>query len=273
MNFVGLLPRHRSMGLIVKPTIEKPLNVRGREFGGPKPLFCIPLVAGEAKELVAQAEVARDLEPDLVEWRADYSRNYTPAGLVDSANILRDTLPDHPILFTLRSKSEGGAREISQPERQTAISAVLQSKAIDILDLELANEAEFLNALMPQAHHHGVPVILAFHDFQSTPSSDCLLGKIAAMKAAGADVAKLAVMPRSADDVLRILQVTSEARRRFPALPLAIMAMGALGSITRVAGFLYGSDMAFAVGKEASAPGQIPIAEARDLTRMLLQYS
>jgi 3-dehydroquinate dehydratase-1 len=48
--------------------------------------------------------------------------------------------------------------------------------------------------------------------------------------------------------------------------------MGRLGSVTRVAGFLYGSDMAFAVGKEASAPGQIPIADARRMTDLLLRY-
>lgn len=182
-------------------------------------------------------------------------------------------LPDHPILFTLRIKSEGGAKEISQAERQTAISAILSSKTIDILDLELANEPAFLGALMPMARQQGVPVILAYHNFQCTPSSDCLLAKISAMHDAGADVAKFAVMPQTPDDVLRVLQVTAEARRQFPRLPLAIMAMGALGSITRVAGFLYGSDMAFAVGKEASAPGQIPISDARTLAKMLLRYA
>jgi 3-dehydroquinate dehydratase-1 len=51
------------------------------------------------------------------------------------------------------------------------------------------------------------------------------------------------------------------------------MSMGALGSVTRVAGFLYGSDMAFAVGKVASAPGQIPIEDARRSTELLLRYS
>jgi 3-dehydroquinate dehydratase-1 len=257
----------------MRPTIQRPLDVRGRQFGGADPLFCIPLVAGDAAELVAQAEIARDLSPDLVEWRADYSNDCTPAGLIDSARLLRKTLPDTAILFTLRIKAEGGAQEIAQPARQSAISAILRSGAVDILDLELSNEPEFLKALMPLARDQGVPVILAFHDFHCTPPSDCLLGKIAAMDESGADVAKLAVMPTTPEDVLRLLQVTREARTRFPGLPLAIMAMGALGSITRVAGFLYGSDMAFAVGKQASAPGQIPIRDARFLTEMLLRYS
>ncbi len=257
----------------MRPTLQKPLTVRGRQFGGANPLFCIPLVAADPDELVAQAQVARDLSPDLVEWRADFSRDCTAEGLLHSAAQLRAALPDHPILFTLRIKTEGGAKEISQPDRQTAISAILNSRTVDLLDLELANEPAFLGALMPLARENRVPVILAYHNFQTTPPSDCLLATISAMAAAGADVAKFAVMPQTPDDALRVLQVTAEARRQFPCLPLAIMAMGALGSITRVAGFLYGSDMAFAVGKEASAPGQIPIADARTLAMLLLRYA
>jgi 3-dehydroquinate dehydratase-1 len=93
------------------------------------------------------------------------------------------------------------------------------------------------------------------------------------MHGQGADVAKLAVMPRSAGDVLRLLEITWEARNRFPRLPLCTMSMGRLGTLSRVAGFLFGSDMAFAVGQETSAPGQIPIAEARALAGTLLKLA
>jgi 3-dehydroquinate dehydratase-1 len=123
------------------------------------------------------------------------------------------------------------------------------------------------------ARQHGVRVILAFHDFQGTPTNEAMLTMIASMRAKGADIAKIAVMPKTPGDALRLLDVTAEARRMFPALPLALMSMGALGSITRVAGFLYGSDMAFAVGKQASAPGQIPIQDARLMADLLLRYS
>jgi 3-dehydroquinate dehydratase-1 len=144
---------------------------------------------------------------------------------------------------------------------------------VDIVDLELASDPEFLAPLLHTARESGVKVILAMHDFTRTPATEELLGKIAAMEARGADIAKLAVMPKSAEDVMRLFQVIIAARKQHPGLPLAIMSMGALGSITRVAGFLYGSDMAFAVGKEASAPGQIPIEDARRLADLLLRYS
>lgn len=257
----------------MRPCVETPINLRGREFGGPKPLFCVPLVAGEPAELMAQAEIARVLEPDLVEWRADFSKDLTPAGLVAGGKLLREALGDVPVIFTLRKKAEGGAQEMPQAARRDGIEAVLRSGSVDVVDLELANEAEFLKPLMGVARQQGVRVILAFHDFQGTPANETMLAMIASMAANGADIAKIAVMPKVPGDALRLLQVTAEARRTHPKLPLALMSMGALGSITRVAGFQYGSDMAFAVGKQASAPGQIPIKDARLMADFLLRYS
>lgn len=257
----------------MKPSITKPVNLHGREFGGSQPLFCIPLVAADSADLLSQAQAARELYSDLVEWRADFSRDLSPAALVETGCLLRKALPDTPIIFTLRVKGEGGAQEMPQAERQAAIEAVLRSRSADIVDLELGNAPEFLSALMAGAKTHGTRVILSFHDFHCTPSNDVLLAKIEAMRIAGADIAKIAVMPCAPVDALRLLEITALARKTYPDLPLAIMSMGAPGAITRVAGFLYGSDMTFAVGKVASAPGQIPLEDARRMTEMLLRYA
>ena len=216
----------------MKPCVETPINLRGREFGGPKPLFCIPLVAGEPTELVAQAEIARALEPDLVEWRADFSKDLTPGGMVAAGKLLREVLGDVPMIFTLRKKAEGGAQEIGQAARRDTIEAVLRSGSVDVVDLELDNEPEFLEPLIGIARQQGVRVILAFHDFQGTPTNNRMLEMIVSMAATGADIAKIAVMPKVPGDALRLLQVTAEARRAHPKLPLALMSMGALASIS-----------------------------------------
>lgn len=257
----------------MKATVTSPLRVRGLEFGGPKPLFCIPLVPVDVASLEDQATVAAQLEPDLIEWRADYFRDATPDALVRAAGVLRRIAGEAVIIFTLRIRQEGGAQPQSQATRRELIEAVLRTRTIDILDLELANEPPFLDVVMPIARDCGTRVLLAMHNFDETPANDVLLGHVRAMRARGADIAKIAVMPKTPDDVLRMLQVTAAARREFPDLPLATMSMGALGSVTRVAGFLYGSDMAFAVGQTASAPGQIPIQDARRTTELLLRYS
>jgi 3-dehydroquinate dehydratase-1 len=176
-------------------------------------------------------------------------------------------------IFTLRAKEEGGAQPIPQSERHTLIESALRSGMIDIVDLELANDDPFLTFLMGTAKASAIPVILAFHDFNGTPENDDLLSKIDRRNSLGASIAKVAVMPRTPEDVLRLLQVTASVRRLYPSLPLITMSMGALGSITRVAGFLFGSDMSFALGKSPSAPGQIPMEDARKSTEMILRYS
>jgi 3-dehydroquinate dehydratase-1 len=257
----------------MKPTVTSPLRVRGIEYGGAKPLFCIPLVPVDLAALEDQATVAAQCGPDLIEWRADYFRDASADALVRAAAVLRRVAGDAAIIFTLRKKEEGGAQPHSQATRHRLIEAVLGTGTIDILDLELANEKPFLDTLMASAVNCGARVLLAIHNFDETPSNDAMLEHIGAMRARGADIAKIAVMPKSRQDVLRLLEVTATARAEFPDLPLAMMSMGALGSVTRVAGFLFGSDMAFAVGQVASAPGQIPIDDARRSTELLLRYS
>jgi 3-dehydroquinate dehydratase-1 len=258
---------------VMRPCVQPPLLIRNAEFGGPKPLFCIPLVAKDVDQLIAQARVAHNLKPDVVEWRADWYDGISVQNVFKAADSLRRVLESEPIIFTLRIHSEGGAKPMGQDVRLQVIEGALRSGLIDIVDLELSNGPEVLQPLVQSAHAHGPRVILSFHDFESTPDNDVLLEQISTMVAKGADIAKIACMPNEPSDVLRLLQVTLSARQTFPSVPLCTMSMGRLGSITRVAGFLYGSDMAFAVGQEASAPGQIPIDDARAMAEALLRYA
>ena len=257
----------------MRPCVTLPLVVRGAEFGGPKPLFCVPLVAKDLNGLLSQAEVAHRFKADVVEWRVDSYGDLSHEGLIEAAHRLRSTVDHEPIVFTLRIAAEGGARELSQDVRRECINAVVQSRVIDLIDVELSNPPEMLKAIIDTARNHATRVILSFHDFQGTPSTETLLSKISEMITQGADVAKIACMPQDPGDVLRLLQATLSARHAHPAVPLCTMSMGRLGSLSRVAGFLYGSDMAFAVGQEVSAPGQIPIRDARSMAEALLRYA
>jgi 3-dehydroquinate dehydratase I len=257
----------------VRPCVTPPRLIRGIEFGGSKPLFCVPLVARDLNQLLTQASVVHGLAPDVVEWRADAYSEASVEPLVEAARDLRSALDHELIVFTLRHSMEGGAQPISQDIRGNCIGAVLRSGLVDLVDVELSNGRQFLEPIINTAHDHGGSIIVSFHDFQATPSNEMLLGTISAMIDQGADIAKIACMPREPGDVLRLLQVTLAARRIFPSVPLCTMSMGSLGSLSRVAGFLYGSDMAFAVGQEVSAPGQMPLSEARALAEGLLRYA
>jgi 3-dehydroquinate dehydratase-1 len=85
----------------------------------------------------------------------------------------------------------------------------------------------------------------------------------------GADIAKLAVMPKNYTDVLTLLGATLRARTGAVKVPIVTMSMGPEGGVTRLAGGLFGSDITFAIGKEASAPGQIPIGALRQAMAVL----
>ena len=66
------------------------------------------------------------------------------------------------------------------------------------------------------------------------------------MRSAGADIAKLAVMPHRPEDVLELLTATAQMRQAHPELPLVTMSMGALGAVSRLWGEAMGSAMTFA---------------------------
>ena len=71
------------------------------------------------------------------------------------------------------------------------------------------------------------------------------------------DLAKLAVMPKNADDVLRLLKVTYDIKKQYPALLVVTMSMGKLGVISRLSGEIFGSCITFGADGEVSAPGQM----------------
>src|SRR6188508_1750840 len=105
----------------MKSTVTSPLRVRGVEYGGSKPLFCIPLVPVDFASLEDQAAVAAQLQPELIEWRADYFSDATAKALVRASGVLRRAAGEAAVIFTLRMRNEGGAQEQSQAMRRELI--------------------------------------------------------------------------------------------------------------------------------------------------------
>lgn len=203
---------------------------------------------------------------DVVEWRVDLYAPFTagagadPAPAVAALTRLTELLPQTPLLATFRTTAEGGGAEISAEHYVELIAALAGS------GLAAAVDVEHLHPLAARAieaaHSHGTPVVASNHDFDATPDADEIVARLAAMETAGADVAKIAVMPRSAADVVTLLDAT-ERRHRTAENPLITMSMGALGAVTRIGGGAFGSAATFATVGEASAPGQLPAAGVR----------
>jgi len=232
--------------------------------GGPLPLICLPLVAATRAELIDQAAGLVALQPDLVEWRADgFGEVEDVAACLSALGELRRTIGEIPLIFTCRSDQEGGMRTVSQEKRLEVIVAAIESGAIDLVDIELCNGRGFIDVVKQHSQANHVALILSYHNFEETPDEAFIYNKLLAAWQAGADIPKLAVMPKDYDDVLVLLRATNRARNSAIDGPLVTMSMGEKGAISRLAGGLFGSDITFAIGRAVSAPGQIPIAQLR----------
>jgi len=244
--------------------------VNGRIFGGPLPLICLPLVAKDRSALLLQAAESIRLNPDLLEWRIDaYDQVQDISGCLTALDALKAAMESMPLIFTCRSHTEGGFRILSQEVRLELITAAIGSGGVDIVDIEMGNAPSFVEAVRQAARTNGAKLILSYHNFETTPDEDFIHDQLVKARDMGADIAKLAVMPKDYADVLTLLGATLKARTRTVNIPIVTMAMGPEGGLTRVAGGLFGSDLTFAMGSEASAPGQIPIEALRQAMTVL----
>ena len=107
------------------------------------------------------------------------------------------------------------------------------------------------------------------HDFEKTDDEETLLKRFQEIHASGADIMKMAVMPEEFEDVAAIMRVTHEMTKKYTEKPVISMAMGSLGSISRISGENFGSSVTFGTVGAASAPGQFPIAELRLMMQSL----
>ncbi len=247
------------------------IQVGGRPVAGGKvPLVCTPLVGETREAVLGEAAAVAARGPDLIEWRVDFYEGIGRTDeVVDLARSIKNLAGETPIIFTPRSVHEGGEpMPISARQVVDLHSAVCEARCCDFIDHELSNPPEDLRLLRKLSRDNGLGMIASHHDFEQTPPLDALFRKFLDAESSGADVAKVAVMPKSLEDVLTLLAATLKASREL-GIPLISMSMGAFGSLSRLFGWVFGSAVTFAVGKAPSAPGQVPIEDLRAVTEIL----
>jgi len=230
--------------------------------GGKFPLICTPLVGRTFDKLMAELDEVLHKKPDVLEWRVDFFEDIGDAtAVIATATAIKNKADKIPLLFTRRSTIEGGEKiALSEAQVIALYKQVCASNCIDLIDYEMANDPANIAQVRASACDNGILLVLSFHNFSYTPGLETLSSKFLLADQLGADVAKVAVMPRDLDDVLTLLTATREASKKLR-IPLVSMSMGPLGAITRMMGGVFGSSMSFAVGAATSAPGQVPIED------------
>lgn len=245
------------------------LRVKNKVLGEGKPLVCVSVMDAKKEDIVSEVKRLVDCQAEMIEWRVDAFENVTSVNAVrEVLNEIKDLVKETILIFTFRSKEQGGQRSLDSEKVYDLHQVAAESKVVDFIDVEYFY-TEDADAEIYELQRMGTKVITSHHDFHETPSADVLFMLLEQMKHSNADIVKLALMPQSAEDVLRLLSETNHFHKRYPDQPLITMAMGKLGMVSRISGELFGSCVTFGAGKNASAPGQIEMAKLEEILKVL----
>ena len=245
------------------------LVVKNKKIGEGKPLVCVSVMDSDKDTIVSEVERLVNNHVEMVEWRVDAFEG------VKSVNAVREVLQalapltkETILVFTFRSKEQGGTCSLDSEKVYDLHEVAAESKVVDFIDIEYFY-AEDADDEIRHLQKMGAKVITSHHDFHETPSAEVLFMLLEQMRHSKADIVKLAVMPQSPEDVLRLLSETNHFHKRYPKQPLITMSMGKLGAVSRICGEVFGSCVTFAAGKNASAPGQIEVRKMEDILKVL----
>lgn len=238
------------------------MEIKGKQIGKGRPLVCVPIIERGEQAIYKEAEKLVQLPADMIEWRIDWYENSSSADEVCKiVEELTKILKQKILLCTFRSTNQGGEKEIDMEAYVELIEKIADQGKADMIDLEVCELREPA-VVIERLQKRGIKVVASDHNFSKTPSVQIMEEKLLYMKKLGADVAKLAVMPKSSYDVLGLLEATARMREMYPEYPVITMSMGAVGLISRIAGQTFGSCVTFAASGKASAPGQMPLEDA-----------
>lgn len=249
------------------------VQIKGIEIGSGIPKICLPIVGRKKEEILEQCRLLTEFPADIAELRIDWFEQLQQLSQVeellhDVSNIIEDKV----LLFTFRSKQEGGECQLDFKRYKELLLFAADSGKVDIIDVEAFWGMESTNdvqSLIEQLHNNKVAVIASNHDFVKTPEEQEIIRRLHKMKEIGADIAKIAVMPEKNRDVLNLLSATEQMQQEKFDIPVVTISMGNAGKISRIAGGQFGSAITFASAQKASAPGQITFEEMYRILRIL----
>lgn len=226
----------------------------------------VPITAKTKEQALAQAQViANTADADLAEFRIDLlSFASDTKQVIALGHELKKILGNKPMIATIRTKNEGSQLEISDADYGKTYQAYLKNPFMDWLDVEIFRDQKVVSEIVQKAHQKKVLVVMSNHDFQKTPSQDEIEKRLLKQDQMGADVLKIAVMPKSKQDVFTLMNATLKVSQQ-TTKPLLTMSMGQLGTISRVATANMGGSYSFGMIGQASAPGQIDVTKLKQI--------
>ncbi len=197
-------------------------------------------------------EISKNLQHiDIIEIRIDKFRNLKVPYVIQHVSRIKNL--GKPVILTIRSKSEGGVGNVDDKLRYDLFSALVEY--CDYIDIELSS-AKIIKSVVKLAWQNSIKLIVSYHNFSETPVNSKLEKILKDSKKTGADIVKIAVMPKSNADLKQLLKFSVEHDKDRK----IIIAMGKSGKVSRIFFPLAGSVFTYTyLGNKDIAPGQIPL--------------
>ena len=222
-----------------------------------KTKIVVPIMLTELAEL-EKVSVSDYRTADIVEWRADF---LSADEILEMAPKFFEKFKESKILFTLRTVREGGNIQVSEKKYLQILQEILTYNPAYI-DVEFFTHGPSFAALKDFRDK----MVLSYHNFDEVPTD--LTNRLIKMHEEGTAFVKVAVMPERECDVLDLLQITRDMTLEYGEHFIS-MAMGDLGRLSRISGYLTGSCWTFASLENSSAPGQISLKETEYILDIL----
>ncbi len=229
--------------------------------GGEVVIGLNPRAVGVLSSLPEKPFAARDIPSDLIEMRLDQLDAFD--GWLASCRSIEEV--GVPVLLTIRSQSEGGKWSGTESERLKLYEEGLAH--LTMVDVEfksrIAREVAATSKRLCRA------CILSYHNFERTPELAAVKEIITEAQDL-ASIVKVSAMARTAADIETLQSLLKEKWK----VPLCVIAMGPLGTPTRVSFAAMGACLTYGYLDRPSAPGQLSAAElVRQLQTLVPAYA
>lgn len=196
---------------------------------------------------------------DVIEWRADFLDKNE---ILTVAPAVFEKLAGREILFTLRTRGEGGQIDLTSEEYLAIIQDIQSIYHPDYIDFEFYSHREVFEQMLEFSN-----LVLSYHNFQETP--DNMMEILSELTSLSPKLVKVSVMSHNEQDVLDLMNYTRGFKTLNPEQEYVTISMGKIGKISRLTADLTGSSWSFASVGEESAPGQIPLENMRRIRELL----
>lgn len=208
----------------------------------------------------AQAlDATRYLDADIIEWRADY---LPKEAILQVAPAIFEKFAGRELVFTLRTRSEGGEIDLSPEEYIHLIKEVAQFYQPDYIDFEYYSFKDVFEEMLDFPN-----LVLSYHNFQETPEN--MMEILSELTILNPKLVKVAVMAHTEQDVLDLMNYTRGFKTLNPEQEYVTISMGKVGKVSRITADVTGSSWSFASLDEVSAPGQIFLASMKKIREIL----